>query len=253
MDGGGNDTTTEQDSFSAFTVALSETARLVFQAGSMSDTLAQVAASSVVSIEGCDYAGIFLSQDGAVTTAASTDPIVDDVDGMQHQTGEGPCLHTLFSGLICYVDDLASDSRWPLFGPQAAAKGVRSVLALPLGTTGTIGALNLYARYPSAFGVVDRGKGVILASLAAIALAASHSHEGEARRVENLQRAMQSREVIGQAEGILMERERITADQAFNILRRASQHLNLKLRDVAQQLVDTGEGPDTGPCRSASS
>ena len=124
--------------------------------------------------------------------------------------------------------------------------GVRSVLALPLAANGNLGALNLYARYPAAFGVVDRAKGVVLASLANLALSAAHSHDDEERLVDNLHSALSSREIIGQAQGILMERERIAADEAFDILRRASQHLNLKLREVAQTLVDTGERPDTG-------
>jgi glucose-6-phosphate-specific signal transduction histidine kinase len=122
---------------------------------------------------------------------------------------------------------------------------VRSLLAVPLPTNTTFGALNLYARYPEAFGVIDRAKGALLASLAGIAVSAARSHEDEERRAENLHAALSTREVIGQAQGILMERERLTPDQAFDILRRASQHLNRKLRDVAQELVDTGERPET--------
>ena len=88
---------------------------------------------------------------------------------------------------------------------------------------------------------------MILASLASLALSAAQTHEDEERRATNLHGALATREVIGQAQGILIERERITADQAFDILRRASQHLNLKLGEVAQNLVDTGMRPDTGP------
>ena len=146
-----------------------------------------------------------------------------------------------------YADDLNEDDRWPNFGRQAAEGGLRSVLALPLTTNGTDGAVNLYARYPAAFGVIDRARAMILASLAGIALSTAHLLEDEGRRIENLHSALGSREIIGQAQGILMERERIAADQAFDVLRRASQHLNVKLREVAQNLVDTGERPDTGP------
>jgi AmiR/NasT family two-component response regulator len=119
-----------------------------------------------------------------------------------------------------------------------------------LNSNGNLGALNLYARYPDAFGVVDRARGVVLASLAGLAVSAAHTHEDEERRSDNLHAALTTREIVGQAQGILMERERITADQAFDILRRASQHLNLKLREVAQTLVETGERPETGPSRS---
>jgi AmiR/NasT family two-component response regulator len=120
------------------------------------------------------------------------------------------------------------------------------VLSLPLVPNSREGALNLYARYPAAFGVVDRARATILTSLASQALSVAHSHEDEQRRVENLNAALGTRETIGEALGILMERERITADQAFDVLRRASQHLNVKLRDIAQNLVDTGETPNTG-------
>jgi AmiR/NasT family two-component response regulator len=85
-----------------------------------------------------------------------------------------------------------------------------------------------------------------LASLAGQALIVAHSHEDEERRAESLHHALATREIIGEAMGILMERERITAERAFDVLRRASQHLNIKLREVAQNLVDTGENPDTG-------
>ena len=99
--------------------------------------------------------------------------------------------------------------------------------------------------FPVAFGVIDR-EGLLLAAIGGLATSAARSHEDEERRTENLHAALATREVIGQAQGILIERERITADQAFEILRRASQHLNVKLREVAQNLVDTGERPDTG-------
>ncbi len=116
-----------------------------------------------------------------------------------------------------------------------------------LSARGTKGALNLYARYPQAFGVIDRAKGLLLAGLAGQALSTAQAHDVETQRLDNLQGALLTRALIGQAQGILIERERVTANQAFDILRRASQHLNIKLRDVAQNLVDTGESPATGP------
>ena len=123
---------------------------------------------------------------------------------------------------------------------------MRSLLAIPMAAPGTSGAINLYARYPDAFGVIDRARGLLLASMAGFACSAARLHEDEERRAENLHAALVTRELIGQAQGILIERERITGDQAFHILRQASQHLNVKLREVAQDLIDTGERPDTG-------
>ena len=141
--------------------------------------------------------------------------------------------------------DLADDPRWVAFGPEAARAGVRSALALRLSDDASRGAaLILYARYPQAFGALDRAKGVILAAMAGLALSAAEAHEDEDR--DTIQAALATREMIGRAEGILMEREHITADQAYDILRRASQHLNARIRDVAQVLVDTGRSPQTG-------
>jgi GAF domain-containing protein len=240
------------DPISELVADFSDTAQILFTAGSVDDTLAQVADSAVATIEGCDYAGLFLLEKDAVTSPVRTDPVVDQVDALQHASGEGPCLDAIAQSQIFYADDLAEDPRWPHFGPQANAAGIRSVLALPLATNGSPGALNLYARYPAAFGVADRAKGIILASLAGVAVSVARSHEDEERRADNLNSALATRELIGQAQGILMERERITSDQAFDILRRASQHLNRKLRDVAQDLVDTGTRPETGGSDSSS-
>jgi GAF domain-containing protein len=244
---GPSDETTGADPLAALTANLSETAQILFSAGSVHSTLEQVVAVAVHTIEGCDFAGLFLVEGDVVVTPVHTDPVVEEIDELQRVSGEGPCLAAIAQRVMVYGDDLHGDERWPNFGPAAAVLGIRSALALPLTTNGTIGAVNLYARYPAAFGVVDRAKGVILASLASVALTAAHSLEDEERRIENLHSALSSREVIGQAQGILMERERIAADQAFDVLRRASQFLNIKLREVAQTLVDTGERPETGP------
>jgi len=175
-----------------------------------------------------------------------TDPIVVEVDALQQQTGEGPCLDAIAKRTVFHSDDLETELRWVHFAPQATRVGIRSVLALPLTANSQLGALNLYARYPGVFGVYDRARAAILASLAGLALSVAHSHEDEDRRADNLHAALASREIIGEAMGILMERERISADQAFEVLRRASQHLNINLREVAQNLVDTGQDPDVG-------
>jgi hypothetical protein len=218
----------------------------LFSAGTVGDTLQALVDLAVETIEGCDYAGIFLLGEGGVTTPVQTDPIVTEVDAAQHQSGEGPCLAAILEGSTFYADELVDDERWPTFGAAASAVGIRSALALGLSAKNTRGALNLYARYPQAFGAVDRARALILASLAGLAVTAAEAHADDERRYGELQGALVTRELIGQAEGILIERERITGDQAFAILRRASQHLNIKLRDVAQDLVETGERPRTG-------
>jgi hypothetical protein len=238
--------TTEPDPTEELTAALTQTVASLLSVATVQDTLDQVVSLAVDTIEGCDFAGIFVLRGHAVTTPVSTDPLVIEADDLQHRLNQGPCLDALAEGTVFYADDLGDDVRWPRFGPEAVALGVRSLLALPLLFDGAPGALNLYARYPQAFGVIDRGRGLLLASMAGMAFSSARSHEDEERRAAQLHAALATRELIGQAQGILMERERITSDQAFDILRRASQHLNLKLRDIAQSLIDTGLTPETG-------
>jgi GAF domain-containing protein len=250
MDLAGHETSTVEDSAIASAVAFTEVARSLFLAGSVEDILARAVDLSVVTIEACEFAGAFLLAGDSVSAQVGTDPIVDEVDALQLSIGQGPCLDAAAQKLTFYADELGTDPRWPEFGREAEAKGLRSLLALPMATDGTLGALNLYARYPQAFGVIDRARGLLLASMVRFACSAARSHEDEERRAENLHAALITRELIGQAQGILIERERISADQAFHVLRQASQHLNVKLREVARDLVDTGERPDTGSSRS---
>jgi GAF domain-containing protein len=240
----------DDDSLADLSQSVMETAETLFTAGSTTQTLASVVDLAVATIDGCDYAGIFLLEGDLIRTPVHTNPLVAEIDALQRQTNEGPCLDAIAQRMVFYAEDLTTDLRWPKFSPGAAASGIRSVLALPLTADAQRGAVNLYARFPIAFGVVDRAKAAILGSLAGLALTIAHSHEDEERRAVNFQAALSSREIIGEAMGILMERERINADEAFGILRRASQHLNIKLREVAQTLVDTGENPETGPSRT---
>jgi hypothetical protein len=218
---------------------------VLFSAGSVDDTLRQVVSLAVSTIEGCDAAGIFVFEHDVVSTPVCSDPVVMAIDALQQQTGEGPSFDAIRQQSAFYAEDLGVDPRWPRFGPSAEHEGMRSLLALPLLFSGVPGALNLSARFAHAFGVIDRGKGALLASIAGLAYASAQTHEDDERRTAVLHAALASRDVIGQAQGILMEREKISADDAFDILRRASQRLNIKLRDIAQSLVDTGERPLT--------
>lgn len=218
----------------------------LLRAGNVDETLQAVVDLASGSIEGCEYAS-FSSPDVQVGYATSgTDRIAAVLDTLQYRLNEGPCVDVAAGVGVVYAGDLTEEKRWPGFTPEAVAAGVRSVLALRLVGNGTLGTLGLYSHFPLAFGITDRAKALIFATIAGLALAAAHAHEDEERRVEELRQGLATRELIGQAQGILMERERITADRAFGILRVASQHLNIKLRDVARDLVDTGETP-VGP------
>jgi hypothetical protein len=227
--------------------SVSALAHVLFAPGSVAETLQRIVEVSVTTIDGCAMAGIFLVADGTVTTPAASDPLVIELDALQFDTDEGPCLDAVSERGVYYAEDLENDDRWQRFGPRATALGVRCLLAVPLLADGTPAALNLYARLPLAYGATDRAKGLVLATIAGHALRSAQLRQDEQRHSDELQQAVVSREVIGQAQGILMEREHITADQAFAVLRRASQHLNIKLREIAQSLVETGEAPTIAP------
>jgi len=224
---------------------LSEVALALFAPGTLEGTLQRVVTLAVATIDGCDAAGIFLVEDEKIKTVAASDPVVLVLDRLQLETDEGPCLDAVTDEGTVYAEDLSTADRWPQFAPEAVGAGIRSTLAFRLSTR-RASALNLYARLPAAFGATDRAKGLIFATLAGIALDAAEKRADEEKRSDNLHRALQTRELIGQAQGILMERERITGDQAFDVLRRASQHLNIKVREVARTLVETGETPPVG-------
>jgi len=223
-----------------------EMARTIVGAGTLRGMLDQIVSLAVTAIDGCDAAGLFLADGERVTTVAASDPVVIELDHIQIETGEGPCLDAMENERAVYADDLAVGGRWPSFGRAAGEKGIRSTLAIRLSDRHR-SALNCYARLPAAFGATDRAKGVIFATLAGIALDSAEQRAKDEKRLENLHQALSTRELIGQAQGILMERERITGDQAFAVLRRASQHLNVKIREVARTLVETGETPPSRP------
>lgn len=223
---------------------LTAIARILLAPGPVEDTLQQIVDLSVQAIDGCDEAGL-CEADHTSTRSVPTSPLVAELDRWQTELDEGPCVDVLGGLDSVYVDDLAETDVWPQFRPLALAAGLHSALAYRLfAGSDTLGALQLYARQPAAFDSTGRAQGLIFAAHAGVALALATTHEADREKAEQLQVALVSREMIGQAQGILMERERITADQAFDLLRKASQRLNVKLRDVAQTLVDTGQAPE---------
>jgi GAF domain-containing protein len=221
----------------------SQVAMELFDAGSVAATLQRIVDLAQDAVVRCDGAGIVVVTDGQPSSRAAGGPLAEHLDRLQVETGEGPGVDAALSGATFAAADLEDDPRWPTFAPRAVAAGVRSVLALALATK-HLSALNLYARSPGAFGSADRAQGVLFATFARLALAWAEERAAEEDKLENLTEALRSRELIGQAQGILMERQRLSADQAFDVLRRASQRRNIKLRDVALRLVETGESPD---------
>ena len=214
---------------------LSELAREL-QADLTIETLLQhIVMAAVTEVPGAQYAGITLVTGKEFTTPAASGELAGRIDRVQYQVGEGPCLDAARHHETVRCDDLRADTRWPRFARQAADLGVRSMLSFQLFAGGdSFGALNLYAADPAAFGPDSESTGILLASHAALAMAAARTEAG-------LLTAMDSREMIGQAKGILMERYKITGVQAFGLLVASSQAVNRKLRDIAEHLVATGE------------
>jgi GAF domain-containing protein len=187
---------------------------------------------------GSDFASVTLvHSDGAVETPAASDPVVEQADALQYTLHEGPCLTAAEDNGIYVIADTAHDERWPLWGPAVAALGLRSVLSIHLFTTAqALGALNLYAVNQRTFSAEDRDVARVVAAHASVALA-------RFRIDQNLWSAVDARNLIGQAQGILMERFSLSPDQSFSVLRRYSQNHNRKLHDIAGMLVSTRELP----------
>jgi GAF domain-containing protein len=159
------------------------------------------------------------------------------LDKLQEELGEGPCLDAVWEHEVVRVDDVRTEQRWPTFCARAAEMGVGSMMCLQLFVDGDqLGAMNLYSSTVGAMDDEAEELARVLAAHAAVALAGAE-HES------NLRRGIDSRDLIGQAKGILMERHKITANQAFGVLARASQELNRKLLDVAVEVTEIGEVP----------
>jgi GAF domain-containing protein len=224
---------------------LTALAGLLLANETLQSVLQHVAYSAVRTIPACDAAGVSLAQAGNVTTAAVSDELVTRVDQDQYDTGEGPCLDTLRTGEARRSPSLDAETRWPSFTPRARAKGVKSCLSIPLvvGNHGTAGALNLYAT-SGAFGEDDEDIGRSFATPASVAVANARAYAKAQAVIGQLHEALESRDVIGQAKGIIRVREGCTSDEAFERLRTMSQHRNIKLHDIARAIVDTTDALD---------
>jgi hypothetical protein len=192
-------------------------------------------------VRGCEIADVMFLRKGGVTTPVSSDPLAREIDRIQQESDEGPCLSAARAHPVVVSDELATDERWPTFGPRAVAEvGVHSALSfqlyLPRNGGDRYGALNLYSTTPSAFVDESIALGEVFAAQCTTSLAAAIAREGA-------EAALGSRDLIGQAKGILMATEQVTAEEAFDLLRRTSQDLNVKLRDVADHVARVGTLP----------
>ena len=185
-------------------------------------------------LDACDHAGVTVATGARLRSAAASDEVVRRGDAWQHDLREGPCIDVVRQQHTVLSQDLRSDRRWGTWAPRVVDQlGVRSMLSLLLfSTADTYAALNLYADRPEAWGDDE----MALAQALADHLAADAA---DAREIENRGRSMITRTMIGQAEGIVMERLDLSAERAFEYLRRVSQSNHVKLVEVARQIVET--------------
>jgi transcriptional regulator with GAF, ATPase, and Fis domain len=218
-----------------FNRVLAEAVREMADEQSVSTTLERIVHTCVEAVESCDMAGVSILENGEIRTVAASDETLRVIDGLQFDLGEGPCYDALRNHDPVTANDLAHDQRWSTWGPAMVSRvGMRSVLSYRLATRrDAFGALNLYAADVGAFDHDDMFEGQVLAAHTSVVLAAT-------LKEEQLYRALESRTVIGQATGRLIERFGLDADQAFAVMRRVSQNHNIKLYALAQRLVETG-------------
>jgi GAF domain-containing protein len=217
--------------------SIAEMALRLHSEPSTTETLERVLDYALQAVD-CDFAGvIFLHKRSRIETVAATDPLIEKVDQVQLDIGQGPDVDTLQNRLSVIVDDTHTETRWPEWAALVAETGIRSMLGVRLYTSDELlGTLNLYSRQPQKFDGDDQAVAHVLARHAAVAIAT-------ARKQENLWQAADARKIIGQAQGILMERYDLDAERAFAVLIRYSQDNNIKLREVARQLVETRSLP----------
>ncbi len=218
--------------------ALSELAGLLLSTTTFKDLVQGVAELTVRTIDSASTCGITLSQDGRVLTVASADALAAQLDEQQYEHDAGPCLEALSIGEVVEAIDLAEETRWGVYPAIALGHGIRSVLSTPLIVDGKpVGVLNLYADSALAFTDVDRRLALLLAGQATVAITAALRHYDEITLSDHLRAALSSRSIIDQAIGIVMAQQRCDAEHAFGLIRKVSQQRNVKLREVAANLV----------------
>jgi GAF domain-containing protein len=234
-------------------------AQVVLAGRDLADVLNDITGVAKRALPGAEAASITLIRGEKAFTAAYDGQMALDADELQYERGYGPCLDAGLAGQIMLVDDMTTEQRWPDYSRNAAAHGIGSSLSAPLPfQSTTIGALNTYAGRPHAYGEDDVAVGEQVASWIALAIGNAEAAARTSEELAHLRIAMQSRAVIEQAKGILIERHKITEEQAFTLLTHASQGSNVKLRDIADELVRTGllrgttRAPGAAPARTSS-
>lgn len=221
-----------------FAQQMASMARDLLSQESLTGTLERITASAIELVEGCEAAGILVLHSNKIQSLAPTEQLVMESDRLQERLGEGPCFdaaHPKDGERVLRIQDFTQEQpRWPAFAPAAHELGVGSMMGFLLYTEDEdLGALNLYSRKPGAFTETSELAGWLLASHAAVAFSSARTHA-------QMEHAMATRHIIGEAMGILMGSHDLSEEQAFDVLRRYSQTHNVKLRDVARQICERG-------------
>ena len=215
--------------------------RFLIARSPLRDTLTQISRIGVDTLPGAAFAGMTLvNGNGRATTAVFTDDESPEIDEAQYRSGQGPCLDAWRRNEVVRIDDISAGyATYPEFCTAAAEHGVGSTMSLPLHADGEgLGALNLYARTTHAFDERDEQMGMSLVAVASVLLANSRAYWGAVELSQQLDEALSTRPIIDQAKGILMaQTPGLDAEGAFDLLRKASQRENHKLRDIAARII----------------
>ena len=202
-------------------------------------TLDKMCLLLVDTVDGCNHAVVTVVRNNHLESPASSDDVGPAVDGIQFEVNEGPCVEAIREHQTVVTDDLATETRWPQFATRAVeVTGVRSMLAFRLFVAGdTLGSLNLYSKRPRAFTDESLAVGTVFAAHASVAMRAAQTKEDLAR----LREVVETRELIGQAKGILMGRQGISSQAAMEMLCRAAERVRVELRELARRVVEGEE------------
>jgi GAF domain-containing protein len=201
------------------------------QPGDLDDTLKQITTAAVEVLPNVQYSSITVRHaDGRLVTSAPTDDLLLRIDAVQYELQEGPCYDAATNSGHVISSNLGADERWPRYGPMAVQHGIRAQVGVRLfDARKSQGALNLYSTRVGAFDDIETLSG-LFAHQAGVAIA-------YAQHVQNLEEAVRTRTIIGQAVGIVMERYQLDDERAFAFLARLSQQRNVKLRLVAEEII----------------
>jgi GAF domain-containing protein len=207
------------------------------------DRIASLAAAVTTPPSSC---GITLRRDGEVSTVAFSSTLAKQSDEIQYAHGQGPCLHSLRIGKVVHISDMDADSRWPAYRVAALALGVRASVSIPLIVDEKpVGALNIYTDSARDFTAGDIDNVSAFAAQASASLTLVIRHSEQLALEEQLRNALSTRAIIDQALGIIMAQQRCNSTEAFAVLRKTSQDRNVKVAEIASELIMqvTGQPP----------